>query len=405
MMPRIFRIVIAGLILFSIFIVFLTIPREDKFAKGADEGYYFMYAKTVKEAGIAQFPLMLKRHLSDKVAQLFPNPARVGHTLMTALWFKLFPNTFVWLARFSFFCFLLFLIISFYFCKNFFGNDIAYLYTLLLSCDPLIMASGRRALQDSNVNLFWTLSIWLFLDFLTNTKRDKFILFLIVYSTSIMVKESSIVLLIFFIFSFFLYKYRYRHELSNKYLLGIITIPVMVIGSLYIFLFGGISNILSLTSFISGVHFPKAVTNSYSLYGMGPWYKYIIDYLLLTPITTFLFIGFFFYVLISRKLKREILYFFWYFTIIFAIFSSLTYTKIIRFVSPLNITINLFAVLSIYELFKYVKENYRIYTVFIAVIVIFFMNYNNFLYLFCRLDIYDPVSYWLLIAKKIIPYQ
>jgi len=402
-MSRIFRITALCLILFSVFTVFYTTPGEDSFAKQADEGYYFMYAKTIKDMGIGQFPILLKHYLSNKVVQLFPHPSRIGHILMTALWFEIFPNTFLSLARFSFFCFILFLIISFFFAKKYFGRDFAYLYTLLLSSNPLIMTSGRRALQDSNVNLFWALSIWFFLDFLIVKKRSKFIIFLLVYSISITVKESSLALLVFFVVAFLIYKYKYNREISNRYLLGIIFIPSFMVGATYIFLLKGFGNVIALLNFVLGAHFTKVVTNSYSLFCSGPWYKYIIDYLLISPLTTLLTIGYFFHQLFIRKFEWKITYFMLFLAIIFAIFSSMKYTKIVRFVMSLDIAISLFTVLAIYNLFNAKENKYKMYCIFIIVICIFFMNYRNFLYLFYQINIYDPVSYWLLGAMRMFP--
>ncbi len=403
-MSILLRLVIITLILFSISTVYTTIPQEEQFAKNADEGYYFNYANVISDKGIGQFPLLLKHHLSDKRAQLFPHPARVGHVLITALWFKIFPNTFVWLARLSFFCFVLFLAISFYFSNKLFGQKIAYLYTLILSSSPLIMTSGRRVLQDGILNLFWALSIWLFLDFLVNKKKSEFVAFLIIYSIAITIKEASLVLLIFFILFYFINKYKYKQELSNLYLLGIIVIPVLLVGGAYLFLLKGINNNLSLINFILGVHFPQSVTNTYSLFGRGPWYKYIIDYLLLTPIATLLFIGYFFYILLLKRFERKTVYFMLFFLFVFAVFSSLKYTKIVRFVISLDITISLFAVFALYEFFRQRNSDRQIYCCLMGAVFIFFVNYCNFLHLFYYSNIYDPISYWLLIAKKIIPY-
>lgn len=391
------------LIIFSVFAVFSTIPHEDQYYKYADEGYYFMYAKAIKDKGLGQFPVLFEHHMNDKVAQLFPHPARIGHVMLTALWFKIFPNTFVWLARFSFFCFVLFLLVSFYFSGKFFGRQIAYLYTVLLSSSPLIMASGRRALQDACVNLFWCLAVWFFLDFLTSRKRSKFIFFLAAYSFSITLKESSMILFVFFALGFLLYKYKYKVEISNWYLAGVTFIPVLAVGLAYVLLIKGPANVFTLFKFILSVHFPSAITNSYSLFGRGPWYKYIIDYILVTPITSVLCIGYLFYFFVSRKFEEKITYFMLFFLVIFSIFGNLKYTKIIRFVSILEISVSLFAVFMLQQLFRQKNENFERYCVFAAVLIIFLVNYSGFLYLFVERDIYDPISVWLLKAREIIP--
>jgi 4-amino-4-deoxy-L-arabinose transferase-like glycosyltransferase len=406
-MSRLLCLVVICLILFSALTVYITIPKEEEFAKGADEGYYFLFANFIAKNGIKQFPSLIEHYVSNETAQLFPTPSRIGHILITALWLKVFPNNFVSLARFSFFCFVLFLIISFYFSKKYFSQDLAYLYVLLLSCSPLTMTLGRRALSDINANLFWALSVWFFLDFLFEKKKVKFIIFLLVYSLSIMIKESSIVLLLFFVSSFLLYKYKYKQNISNYYLLGIFLGPLFLVGMVYVFVLNGLGNVISLAKTLLNLHFGTGTqTSEYALlFCTGPWYRYIIDYLLLTPLTTILFIGYFFHILFSRKFDWKIMYFMIYFVIIFAVFSSARYTKVVRLVVNLDIVISLFATLALYELFRHKDKQRQTYLVLTAAVAIFFVNYFNFLYLFCNQNIYDPVSYLLLRAKKIIPYK
>ncbi len=250
-MSKIIYITLAGLILFSVLTVLFMAP---KYFIGSDEQYYFLFANQVIQSGIKQIPSLIEEYSSDKTAQLYPAPSRVGHILMTSLWLKLFGNNFVSLVRFSSFCFALFLLISFYFSRKYFGKDFAYLYVLLLSCSPLTMALAKRALSDMNLNLFWTISVWLFWDFLSNRKKSRYILFLIVYSISITIKESSIILLVFFILFYFLHKYLFKHNISDLYLLGLILVPFFLVGGTYVFLLGSFHNLISLIRAVLNIH-------------------------------------------------------------------------------------------------------------------------------------------------------
>jgi len=404
-MSRFHYLIAVCLIIFSAFSVYFFIQKEDEFFKTADEGYYFKFATIIAQKGIVAFPSLIKSYASDIEAHLFPPPSRAGHILLTALWLKLFGASFIALAKFSFFCYFLFIIINFYFAKKFFGKDIAYLFALLSASSPLVMAMGKRALADSNVNLFWALSIWTFMDFLITKKKSKFVLFLIAYSFCIVVKESSLALLVFFAAFFLIYKYYFKNNLFDTYFLGIIFIPLITVAVSYIFLFGGISNFLGLIKGIFDTHFGSVKLSEYAvLFCSGPWYRYIIDYLLLSPITTLLFTGYIGHILVSRKREWKIVYFLLYFIIVFIIFSSLKYSKVVRFVINLEMVMNLFSVFMLYDLFKQEDRKKQNNLVFISVIAIFFVNYLNYLSLFCLNNIYDPITYWLLAAKKIIPY-
>lgn len=401
-MSKLMRAVIIGLIIFSAVTVYLSIPKENMFANAVDEGYYLTYAKIIAKNGIGEFPALLREYLNTKDVQLFPHPARLGHILMTALWFKVFPSTFVSLAHFSYLMFILLILLSFYFTKKLFSRDLAYLYTLLLSSSPILMHSGRRCLQDSNINLFWALSVWLFLDFLIGRQKYKFILFLVSFYLSILIKESSVILMIFFVFAYLLYKFAYKQKIRWSYFFGLVIIPTLL-SSLTFILFLGADNFIGLIKFISGVHFPKVVASTYSFYNTGPWFKFIIDFLLLSPITTLLFIGYFFYILSLRKFEWKQVYFAAFFVVIFAISSSMKYTKIIRFVSILEISVCLFSVFALYELFRQKDLRFQTYCVIFFTALICFVNYNTFNFLFLRMGIYDPFSNLLLYFRKIVP--
>jgi hypothetical protein len=268
------------------------------------------------------------------------------------------------------------------------------------------MAMGKRALADSSSNLFWALSIWTFMDFLATQKKSKFLLFLAVYSFSITVKESSAILMIFFIVFFLVYKYYFKNPISDTYLLKIIFLPLVITGVFYIILLGGIPNFLFLIKSEFKMIFISVDSSEYAkLYCAGPWYKYLIDYLLLSPITTLLFLGYSGYLLVSRKWDWNKMYLFLYFVVIFGVFSTLKYGKIARFVMDIEMVIALFSILMLYELFRQRDINKQFKLIFISALAIFLVNYLNFYYFFCQYNIYDPVTCWLLAAMRIIPYK
>lgn len=404
-MTKFYRALILFLVLFSVISVCLTIPDEELFFKGADEGYYFKFADVIDKEGIAKFPELAKTFVTRKEVQIYPSPLRVGHILSTALWFKFFPNTYVSLAGFSAFCFALFLVVSFYFARRNFDEDLAYPLVLLLSSSPLMMAMGRRALSDSFGNLLWGLAVWLFLDFLRQENKIKYIIFLVVYSFAITVRESSAVLLVFFVGFFLIYKYVYKKTVSNAYLLGIIVLPLVLVASVYVVLFQGIGNAISIFSNLANLYLgPPPPGTWYSLrYCTGPWFRFIVDFLLLSPITTLLFIGYFCFTLLNRRFEWKIAYFMTYFAIIYIVVNSFRYAKVVRFLMNLDMVIALFSVMALYELFRQRNEKWRTRLVFIAAFGIFLINYLSFVDIFCLNGVYDPVSYSLLVVRGFIP--
>lgn len=388
-------------VIFSIAAIYLTTPFEHFFARSADEGYYFMYAHEVAKKGMGQFPLSARWYAQDKFAYLYPSPMRIAHTLLTSLWLKLFGYTFVSLARFSLFCFVLFLILSFYFCKKYFDKDKAYLYLLLLSCSPLAMAMAARALSDSNGNLFSCLVIWLFFIFLLKPSKLKYFLFFLFFYFTVLIRESYFTFLVFFVPFFLIHKYYYKNKISNLYLYGTVVLLPLLVFITYLLFFGGWQNMLPLLKVRFAHHFiDKPSQYGYS-FCTGPWYKYIIDFILIEPITMLLFIGYLFHLIISRDFEWKKTFFFSYFILDFIMLNNIKYGKIVRLGMNLDIVINLFAVFMLYEIFKQNKHNTD--WIFRSALFIAIANICIFWNLFFTFKIYDPISYSLLVAEKIIP--
>jgi 4-amino-4-deoxy-L-arabinose transferase-like glycosyltransferase len=401
-MTSTYRFIIIALILFSLFSVFVTTPSENSFRKKADEGYYFTFARLASDRGISEFPKLAETYINDINARIFPAPLRVGHILVTAFWFKIFGPTFTSLAWFSFLCFALFLAVSFYFAKRHFGEDVAYIFTLLLSSSPLMMGMGRRALSDMHGNFIMGITVWLFLDFLEDKNKLKYSILIVFLFWSVLVREYSLILVLFFTVFFFIYRYGYKKKLSYAYLFGLIALPSIMSVATYPIFFGGIPNTVNLL---------KSVLNTYAqppdqygyLFCTGPWFRYIVDFLLLTPITTLLCIGYFSHKLLKRAIEWKLMYFMVYFMIVFIVLDAITIFKIVRFVINLETVIALLATLFIFEIFSRVERGKRETLIFLAALAIFVINYRGFVDLFCFNDIYDPASYFLLVARKMIP--
>jgi len=173
-MNRLQHRIILGFILSLISLIALHPLAENQYSPTADEGYYYQYANIISREGPAAFAPLIIWHANDDEGRKYPTPGRVGYILPTALIFKIFGPSFSALGSFSFLCFLLFLAISFHFCRKHFDFDTAILLVLLLSSSPLILGMSRRALSDSMLNLMWGLTAWLFLDFLKNPQKMKY---------------------------------------------------------------------------------------------------------------------------------------------------------------------------------------------------------------------------------------
>lgn len=393
-----YKLILFLIIAVSITLVSLTF-KNIRFVTGADEGYYFNYATFIAEKGLSGFSTLFKEYLGNQQRWLSPDPLRVGFIILSAIWFKISGSSFINLAYFSLIFYTLFLLSSYYFSKKYLGEKLALFFVILLAFSPLQMAMGRRALMDSAVNLFVSLSIWLFLDFLRNKGLLKLILFIAAYSYSILVKESVIILTVPFLILLMIDRFVYKNECSLKDSLLVLLLPPFIALSVYALL-GCLPYVFDTAKIALNPPLP----NPYALlFGSGPWYRFIIDYMLLSPWVVILSIGFIFYFILNKKNNDIAHYFMVIFVSNYILFNF--FTKNLRYVMILDMPLRLFSLLMMNIVANKFFPRQAIKFISILVIILALSDYLNFYHLFVLEGIYDPVSFLLLKAKHIIPFQ
>ena len=291
-----YRLVLFLIIAIAITLLSLTF-KNIHFATTADEGYYFNYASFIAEKGISGFSELFKGYLANQEHWVFPNPLRIGFIIVSAIWLKITGASFMNMAYLSLVFFVLFLLSSYYFSRRYLGERFALLFVTLLAFSPIQLAMGRRALMDSAVNLFSSLSIWLFWDFLKKKGGLKLIFFIAAFSFSILVKETTVLLAIPFLVLLLMDRFVYKNEYSVKEFLSALLLPPFIALGVYALL-GCLPYIFDTAKII--LNSPQ--TNSYALlFGSGPWYRYLIDYMILSPWVVILAIGFVFYFFLNKE--------------------------------------------------------------------------------------------------------
>jgi len=389
---------------FFLSVLFLCLHplSENQFGTQSDEGYYYSYSKTISQNGVGSFHNLIHWYASSEQARKHPNPFRVGYLLLTSTLFKFFGPSYSLLGMVSLISFLIFLGVCFYFARKHFGIDVALMFVLLLSASPLMLGMSRRGLVDSSNNLLWGLAVWLFLDFLDKGSLFKYLLFLMSFFLCLVFKEISIVLLPFFIIFSFWGRHAYGIKISNGQIMGIILWPLLALGCMYGIVLGGWSDLGVLATSLFKTHYQSA--NPYALYySSGPWYRYIVDFILLSPVTTLLCIGYVFYLFLNPPANWKKTYFLCYFIIVYSLLSSFQHSKVVRFAINLDMVMCLFSVFMVFELFRRLESQQREKWLLFALVIIFAVNFKSFLNIFYFPSLLDPISANLLSLQWFIP--
>ena len=391
------------LVLFLMLVVAVTLVsftlKNIRFASSADEGYYFRYASFIAQKGLSGFSALFKNYLENQQLWLYPNPLRVGSIALSAIWFKVAAASFMNLAYLSLIFYAFFLSTSYCFSRKYLGEKLALPFVILLASSPIQLAMSRRALMDSAVNLFSALSLWLFWDSLKERSWLKLTVFIAVYSFSILVKETIILLTVPFLIFLLIERFVYKNEISAKYFLAALLLPPFIALSVYAllgclpFIFNTVRIILSS---------PQA--NSYAIsFGSGPWYRYLIDYMLLSPWVVILATGFIFCFFLNQENNELVVYFAVIFVSSFILFDF--FTKNLRYVMILDMPLRLFSLLMLNTIANKFLGRSAVSMVLILTITLAFFDCLNFYHLFVRGSIYDPVSFFLFKAQHLIPFK
>ncbi len=391
------------LVLFLIIAVAITLIsstfRKIQFFPAADEGYYLKYAVFISEKGLLGFSELFKAYIHNQGNWLFPNPLRVGFIILSAIWLKIFGYAFINLAYLSLFSYVLFLGVSYHFARKYLGESLALLFVILLAFSPIQLAMSRRALLEATVNLFSSLSVWLFWDFLREGKRRTFVLFIAATSASILTKESSSLLVITFLILWLIDKFIYKEKKDSKEFAYILIFPLLAVGLVFWllrclpYLFSTIKIILN-----------SPGTNAYAIqFGSGPWYRYLIDYMLFSPWVVILAVGFIFHLLLGKEDDKMYAYFALFSLVSFILLNI--FTKNIRYAIVLDMPMRLFSLLMLERIARRIVPQHALKLLSFLVIALAFSDYLNFYDLFVQGGIYDPASFLLLKAKQIIPFN
>lgn len=362
-----------------------------------DEITYYLQAKNVAEHGINGFQINADAFLKDPISQLYPPPIRIVHIFFDAVALKL-SNTLTSLSYLSLIFYLIHCIVCFFFIREYWGAIASFLAGLLICFSPLSCGLAGRALSESGYYLFFTLSLFTLIAYLKKPNLIKMSLFILFFSICILIKESAVFILPFFSGILLLEKFYFKKPLTLIHILTLALCPLLLSFCTYLFALGDINKVMSIFNVMRQNNI--AVPHTYILwYNSGPWYQYFVDYFMLSPLTSLLFLSFaghYFTIPENRTPQTTTLFlFFIYFIIVFSFLP-----KNVRYAQPLDLIYRISSALMIIQVIKKNImptgiKNVIIISSFTLILVSDFLSYRNF---FIIHNIYDPMSYNLLIA-------
>jgi len=371
-------------------------------APNADDGYYLRYMQRVREGGLSAFPGLFDEWNATPKDWIYPPPSRVGFIVASALWAGVFGATIHALQLLSLASHLLLCVVNYFFARRHFGEVKALFVAILIGFSTLLMGLSRLPLTDSFIALCMMTTVWLFLDLVQRpVTLARSVPFMASLALMVLVKELSVLLVVPFVV-FILYEKLVRktpHDLARLALVfaipGIAAIAVLLLAA-----GGGPTLVRTMTIVMN-----SPATNRYSIAaGSGPWFRMILDFLLLSPVPTLLAVGGF---AVAAARHRAGDYdrttFLLGLIAVSLIFLFSFFTKNVRYGVVLELPIRVFSVLMIGALVGDWKSGRATIVAGLAVALVAFLEWQSFDLFWVRSHGYDPVTHFLAIVRDLVP--
>jgi 4-amino-4-deoxy-L-arabinose transferase-like glycosyltransferase len=256
-----------------------------RYAENPDEAYYVAYAGHIAEHGLAGFRQLFADYAAEPARWLYPNPLRLGFILLATGWSELFGPGFAALSLLSLVCHVALVGVSYLFLRGLLGPPRALAGTALIAFSPLLLGVARRAWVDGPATLAGLLVLWSFCAWLgAPERRGALARFAFALGAGVLIKETTVLLLLPCAAIA-----AYERMAGRALPLGALALAtggaLATCGALWWLAAGDAATVASIARII----LVSPASNAYAQeLGRGPWYRYAIDLLLLSPWPTLL---------------------------------------------------------------------------------------------------------------------
>ena len=368
---------------------------------GFDEGLYREYVNALSKVGLGGYPDIVEQYIalqSKLPASVLP-PVRFLYIFAAYLLHSLFGTEALAALRIVAALFSIFtLAVATMFAWRLKGPAWALGVAALMAFAPTQIHMSQHALVDGFFAFWALLCLWLLWENLQTPKRVTLLVsYVIALAALVLTKENA-----FFVFVAIIALIVANHwlrfgQLTGPLCLATILGPLLGVVIL-VFLAGGLANLLAT--------YQLSVSKNYQLTyaimtGDGPWHRYLVDLLLVSPVILILAIGTAFR--LDRTQKPEL-----FLTIFVAssylVMCNIKYGMNLRYANMWDMPLRFLA----FSQIAYVFSSLRRYRTLITVIVVGLLclvELRQYIVLFVRYPLYELVSEGLLRALKILKSQ
>jgi 4-amino-4-deoxy-L-arabinose transferase-like glycosyltransferase len=365
-----------------------------------DEGNYYRQATTLSKEGLNGYKTILHNYIDHPELHDTPTPLRILHIQFASIASDLGSGIRA-LSFLSLFWFAALCVLVWFFIRSFSNERTASIASSILAFSPLLNGMATRALMDSEICFFTLLALYMLMRYIRTATLSDGLLLSLILAACVLIKESFIALYPFFPLALG-YAFLKEKKLKPVFILVFSLLPVCFVVLAYVVAFGNINDALRVYRIISQVDVlnPGSYTATYC---SGPWYQYLIDLFLLSPVVSLLFLAFLGSYFLNWKKQTIAMHLLLCYVLWFLGSHSLL-PKNVRYALSLEPIYALFAALALMQISALIPfQKWKSPALLVMLALVLIMQVRSFRHYFVEGKLYDPISYNLLEMEKVIP--
>lgn len=373
-------------------------PQPKMQGVGFDEGLYSGYLGVLIEHGLGSYPDMVEDyvHVQGEMDKAILPPLRFLYIFVAYLWHGCFgTDALASLTQVASFFSVLTLILSGMFAWRMAGPAFALGVTGLMSVAPTQLHMSQHALIDGFF-AFWALfCLWTLWESLRAAGNWRWLAaYGLALALLVLTKENSFFVWCGLVALIVANRWLQFGKVTRELLLATVAGPLLGVVIL-IFLAGGLDNLITTYRLLV----MKASITPYAiLTGDGPWSRYLVDLLLVSPLVLILALGAVFRL---DRTKRPELYLSIFVAASYLIMCNVKYGMNLRYANMWDMPLRFLAFSQIAALAAF-AQRYRTIATALIVVVIMGIEFRQYIILAVQFPLYELITHDLLRALHIL---
>jgi 4-amino-4-deoxy-L-arabinose transferase-like glycosyltransferase len=365
---------------------------------GFDEHLYREYVNALSKDGLGSYPDVVQGYID--VQKTLPGsilpPLRFLYIFTAYLWHSIFGSEALEaLYQVAAFFSMLTLALTTFFVWRLRGSTWAIAIAALIAVAPTQIHMSQHALVDGFFTFWALLVLWLFWENLQAPRNWRCLIgYILGLALLVLTKENSFFVWIALVALLVANRWLQFGNVTRELVVATILGPLLGVVAL-IFLAGGIGTFIQSYQLSVGKNFQLRYA---ILTGDGPWYRYLVDLLLVSPIVLILALGTIFR--LNRAMRPE-LYMSTFIAASYLVMCNLKYGMNLRYANMWDMPLRFLAFSQIMAFGSLVKR-YRGAIIAGAVLLLAAIEFHQYLVLAVRYPLYELITHDLLQALQIL---